>query len=87
MQIEIPIYWLSRHRNFKKQIWPESLESKMESEFRLRWGSQELEPKIGIPNQAYMQDVFGMLAADNDDDNSTDTTAMQMASLMLHRAS
>jgi hypothetical protein len=24
----------------------------MESEFRFQWGSQELEPKIGIPNQA-----------------------------------
>ncbi len=31
---------------------PESLESNMESEFRLRWGSHKSEPKIGIPNQA-----------------------------------
>jgi hypothetical protein len=37
-------------QNFK--IQPESLESKTESEFCLRWGSQKLEPKIGIPNQA-----------------------------------
>ncbi len=30
----------------------ESLESKTELEFRLQWGSQKSEPKIGIPNQA-----------------------------------
>ncbi len=35
---------------FKKKIRPESLESKMESEFRLQSGSQKLEPKIGIFN-------------------------------------
>jgi hypothetical protein len=35
---------------FEKKIQPESLESKTESEFRFRWGSQKLEPKIGIPN-------------------------------------
>jgi hypothetical protein len=35
---------------FKKKIRPESLESKTESEFRFRWGSQKSEPKIGIPN-------------------------------------
>jgi hypothetical protein len=32
-------------------FWPESLEWETELEFRLRWGSQKLEPKIGIPNQ------------------------------------
>jgi hypothetical protein len=37
----------------QKKIQPESLESKTESEFRLRWVSQKLEPKIGIPNQGY----------------------------------
>ncbi len=26
---------------------------KTELEFRFRWGSQKLEPKIGIPNQGY----------------------------------
>ncbi len=36
---------------FIKKIWPESLESKTESEFRFQWGSQKSEPKIGIPNQ------------------------------------
>jgi hypothetical protein len=36
---------------FKKKIQPESLESKTESEFSLRWESQKSEPKIGIPNQ------------------------------------
>ncbi len=25
----------------------------MESEFRFQWGSQNLEPKIGIPNQGW----------------------------------
>ncbi len=38
----------------EKNIQPESLESKMELEFRFRWGSQKLEPKIGIPNLAAM---------------------------------
>jgi hypothetical protein len=37
---------------FQKKIRLESSESKTESEFRLRWGSQKSEPKIGIPNQA-----------------------------------
>ncbi len=37
---------------FQKKIQPESLELKTELEFCLRWGSQKLEPKIGIPNQA-----------------------------------
>jgi hypothetical protein len=36
---------------FKKKIRLESPESKMESKFRFQWGSQNLEPKIGIPNQ------------------------------------
>jgi hypothetical protein len=36
---------------FQKKIRPESSESKTESEFRLQWGSQKLEPKIRIPNQ------------------------------------
>ncbi len=35
---------------FEKKIRPESLESKTESEFRFRWGSQKSEPKIRIPN-------------------------------------
>ncbi len=34
---------------FKKS--PESLESRMESVFCFQWGSQKLEPNIGIPNQ------------------------------------
>ncbi len=38
-----------QQRNSKK-IQPESSESKTESEFCFRWGSQKLEPKIGIPN-------------------------------------
>ncbi len=29
------------------------MESKAESEFRFRWGSQKSEPKIGIPNQEF----------------------------------
>ncbi len=37
---------------FKKKIRPESSESKTESELRLRWGSQKLEPKVGTPKQA-----------------------------------
>ncbi len=37
---------------FQKKEGPESLESNTELEFRLRWGSQKSEPKIGIPNQA-----------------------------------
>jgi hypothetical protein len=36
---------------FQKKKLLESSESKTESEFRLQWGSQKLEPKIGIPNQ------------------------------------
>jgi hypothetical protein len=36
---------------FQKKIRPESLEPKMESEFRLQWGSQKPELKIGIPKQ------------------------------------
>jgi hypothetical protein len=36
---------------YQKKIQPESLESNMESESRLQWGSQKSEPKIGIPNQ------------------------------------
>jgi hypothetical protein len=35
----------------QKKIQPESSESNTESEFRLQWGSQKSEPKIGIPNQ------------------------------------
>ncbi len=38
---------------FQKKVRPESSESNMESEFRLQWGSQKPEPKIGIPNQAF----------------------------------
>ncbi len=37
---------------FKNKFRPEYPESKTESEFRFWWGSQKLEPKIGIPNQA-----------------------------------
>ncbi len=40
------------NNGIQKKIRPESLESKAESEFRFQWGSQKLEPKIGIPNQA-----------------------------------
>jgi hypothetical protein len=36
----------------QKKIRPEYPESEMESESRLQWGSQKLEPKIGIPNLA-----------------------------------
>jgi hypothetical protein len=36
---------------FKKKIRPESSESKTESEFRLCWGFQKLEPNTRIPNQ------------------------------------
>jgi hypothetical protein len=39
---------------FQKKKKPESLEPKTESEFRLQWGSQKLEPKIGIPNQGLL---------------------------------
>ncbi len=52
--IGIPIFWLSRHRNFKRKFPTESSESKTESEFRLRWGSQKSEPKIEIPNQVLL---------------------------------
>ncbi len=44
---------------FQKEIRPESLESNTESEFRLQWGSQKSEPKIGIPNQG--NDVFPLM--------------------------
>jgi hypothetical protein len=44
---------------FKNKFQPESLESKMESEFRFRWGSQKSEPKIGIPNQAFDRVTLG----------------------------
>ncbi len=50
--IGIPIFWLSRHQNSTNIFQPESLESKTESEFRLQWGSQKSELKIGIPNLA-----------------------------------
>ncbi len=33
------------------------MESKMESVFRFQWGSQKLEPKIGIPNLATSKDL------------------------------
>jgi hypothetical protein len=36
---------------FQKQYPLESSESKTESEFCLRWGSQKSDTKIGIPNQ------------------------------------
>ncbi len=36
----------------QKKIRLESLESKTKSEFCFWWGSQKLEPNIGIPNQA-----------------------------------
>jgi hypothetical protein len=35
---------------FEKNFRPESSESNTESEFHFQWGSQKLEPKIGIPN-------------------------------------
>jgi hypothetical protein len=38
----------------QKKIRPESSESKTEWEFRLQWGSQKSEPKIGIPIQVVM---------------------------------
>ena len=38
-----------------KKIQPKYSESKTESEFRLRWGSQKSELKIGIPNQGSHQ--------------------------------
>jgi hypothetical protein len=44
-----------QQRNSKK-FQPESPESKTESEFRFQWGSQKLELKIGIPNQAQGND-------------------------------
>jgi hypothetical protein len=37
----------------------------MESEFHFQWGSQKLEPKIGIPNQAAVE-IFLCLYVDND---------------------
>ncbi len=37
---------------FKKKFRPESLEPKMELEFRFQWESPKSEPKIGIPNLA-----------------------------------
>jgi hypothetical protein len=37
---------------FIKKIQPESSESKTELDFHFQWGSQKLEQKIGIPNQA-----------------------------------
>ncbi len=51
LKIGIPIFWLSRHRNFKNKFQPESPESKSELEFCFWWGSQKLEPKIKTPNQ------------------------------------
>ncbi len=47
-------FWFSDSPDIRiqKKIQPESLESKTESEFCLQWGSQKLEPKIGIPNLA-----------------------------------
>jgi hypothetical protein len=42
---------------FKKKIRSESLESKTELEFRLQWGSQKSEPKIGIPNLGSNQNI------------------------------
>ncbi len=39
-----------QQRNLKKKIWPESSESKTESEFCFQWRSQKSEPKIRIPN-------------------------------------
>ncbi len=48
--IGIPISWFF-NSGIQNKFWPESLESKTESEFRLRGGSQKSEPKIGIPNQ------------------------------------
>jgi hypothetical protein len=36
---------------FQKKIQLESSESNTELEFRLQWGSQKSETKIGIPNQ------------------------------------
>jgi hypothetical protein len=48
--IGIPFSWFFNSGIHKKNR-PESLESKMELEFHFRWGSQKLEPKIGIPNQ------------------------------------
>jgi hypothetical protein len=45
-------FLIFQQRNSKKKRL-ESSESKMESDFRFGWGSQKLEPKIGIPNQVY----------------------------------
>jgi hypothetical protein len=44
---------------FQKKNRPVSLESKTESEFRLRWGSQKSESKIGIPNQVDWHAIIG----------------------------
>ncbi len=41
-----------QQRNSKEKFQPESLESKTKLEFHFWWGSQKLEPKNGIPNQA-----------------------------------
>jgi hypothetical protein len=37
---------------FQKKIRPEFPESEMKLESHFQWGSQKLEAKIGIPNQA-----------------------------------
>ncbi len=42
----------------QKKIRPESLKS--ETEFRFQWGSQESEPKIGIPNQATQCSIISL---------------------------
>jgi hypothetical protein len=54
------LYYFSA-AEFLKTFRPEYLESEMESEFRFQWGSQKLEPKIRIPNQAhdhYLMPIF-----------------------------
>ncbi len=49
---------------FQNKYRPESLESKMEWEFCLWWGSQKSEPKIRIPNQALLVHVVLALPLD-----------------------
>jgi hypothetical protein len=70
---------------FQKKIQPESSESKMESEFRLRWGSQKLEPKIGILNQTQhlsrgsqqlSTKPLGLAAPTNRDHDQSDLTIL-----------
>ncbi len=52
--IGIPISWFFNSGIWLKFFRPESSESGTNPEFRFQWGSQKLEPKIGIPNQALL---------------------------------